>query len=122
MEDAYRWQAFYRSLGARETDVSCLREMFTTGYPIRDKLDAQLSKWIGMTEIVLASSADNPKEIHPAQAAVSVNTQESLAAFRELKPTGQDERVVQRARNPHARQPERRTPSYVRRNASRRSR
>ena len=122
MEDAYRWQAFYRSLGARETDVSCLREMFTTGYPIRDKLDAQLSKWIGMTEFVLADSADTPEEIHPAQASASLNTQESPAACPEVKPTAQNERAVQRARNPHARQPERRTPSYVRRNASRRSR
>ena len=46
MEDAYRWQAFYRCLGERETDVSCLRDMFTTGFPVRDKLDAQLGKWL----------------------------------------------------------------------------
>lgn len=46
MEDGYRWQAFYRSLGQRETELSCLRGMFTSGYPIRDKLDAQVGKWI----------------------------------------------------------------------------
>ena len=50
MEDAYRWQYYYRCLGARETDVSCLRGMFTTGFPIRDKLDAQLAKWIDSSE------------------------------------------------------------------------
>ena len=52
MEDAYRWQAFYRSLGQRETEMSCLRGMFTSGYPIRDKLDAQVGKWIRETESV----------------------------------------------------------------------
>lgn len=46
MEQAYAWEAFYRSLGQRETDMSCLRGMFTSGYPIRDKLDGQLAKWI----------------------------------------------------------------------------
>ena len=45
MEEAYRLQAFYRSLLQRETTTSYLRGMFTSGFPIRDKLDAQVGKW-----------------------------------------------------------------------------
>lgn len=50
MEEAYRLQAFYRSLCQRETSTSYLRGMFTAGYPIRDKLDAQVGKWSYATE------------------------------------------------------------------------
>lgn len=62
MEDAYRWQAFYRCLGQRETDMSCLRGMFTTGFPIRDKLDAQVGKWIDKTAPVIAETVETPQE------------------------------------------------------------
>lgn len=51
MEDAYRWQAYYRSLGQRETDSSSLREMFTDGFPVRDKLDAQVGRWLDAAPI-----------------------------------------------------------------------
>ena len=74
MEDAYRWEAFYRSLGERETDVSCLREMFTTGYPIRDKLDAQVGKWEYATEIVLADNNDG-NSVKPQAALLAVLAQ-----------------------------------------------
>ena len=70
MEDGYRWQAFYRSLGQRETEMSCLRGMFTSGYPIRDKLDAQVGKWVqdsAPAAEVAAAAADTPAE--PASAA-----------------------------------------------------
>lgn len=65
MEDAYRWEAFYRSLGERETDVSCLRGMFTTGCPIRDKLDAQVGKWDYATQPVLAEKTASPEKTQP---------------------------------------------------------
>ncbi|MEA3365313.1 MAG: hypothetical protein U9Q79_06695, partial [Candidatus Hydrogenedentes bacterium] len=66
MEDAYRWQAFYRSLGQRETELSCLRGMFTSGYPIRDKLDAQVGKWIDETPMVVAEQQTPPEETKEA--------------------------------------------------------
>ena len=71
MDDAYRWQYYYRCLGARETDVSCLRGMFTTGFPIRDKLDAQLAKWIDSPNAAAAQTASQPPEPSPAPAVVS---------------------------------------------------
>jgi len=46
MEDAYRWQYFYRTLCERETGMSCLRGMFVKGFPVRDKLDQQVGKWV----------------------------------------------------------------------------
>jgi hypothetical protein len=46
MEESYYLQTYYRCLGQRETEISCLRGMFTVGFPIRDKFDAQLAKWI----------------------------------------------------------------------------
>ena len=67
MEDAYCWQAFYRSLGQRETELSCLRGMFTSGYPIRDKLDAQVAKWVHETSIAAVDEAAAPLEMQPAQ-------------------------------------------------------
>jgi len=70
MEEAYQKEAFYRSLGQRETDASYLREMFTTGFPIRDKLDAQLAKWSYATEPVI--TAESQKNVggngHKAEA------------------------------------------------------
>jgi hypothetical protein len=65
MEDAYRWQAYYRSLGQRETDVSCLWEMFTSGYPVRPKLDEQVGIWSGLTPMVTAAS-EGPQGPTPA--------------------------------------------------------
>ncbi len=53
MEEACKKQAFYRSLGQRETSSSYLRSMFTEGFPIRDKLDAQVGKWSYATEPVI---------------------------------------------------------------------
>ena len=50
MEEAFRLEAFYRCLGQRETERSYLRTMFTSGYPIRDKLDAQVGKWSYATQ------------------------------------------------------------------------
>lgn len=53
MEDAYRWQAYYRSLSQRETFESSLRRMFTDGFPIRDRFAEQLSKWFYSEEPVV---------------------------------------------------------------------
>lgn len=53
LEEAFAKEAFYRTLGQRETTTSYLRTMFTAGYPIRDKLDAQVGKWSYATEPVI---------------------------------------------------------------------
>ncbi len=53
MEEAFRLQAFYRSLCQRETTTSYLRGMFTSGYPVRDRLDAQVGKWSYFTDPLL---------------------------------------------------------------------
>ncbi len=45
MEEAYRLQAFYRSVSQRETEMSFLLGMFTEGYPVRPKFDRQVAKW-----------------------------------------------------------------------------
>jgi hypothetical protein len=66
MEEAYKKQAFYRSLGQRETTTSYLRDMFTEGYPIRDKLDSQVGKWSYATEPVIK---EDPKPAPPQEAA-----------------------------------------------------
>jgi len=67
MEDAYRLQAFYRSLCQRETDQSYLRKMFTSGYPIRAKLDAQVGKWDYATQPLLAGPGDSPGNTAPEE-------------------------------------------------------
>ena len=68
MEDAYRWEAYYRTLGERETDMSCLRGMFTTGYPIRDKLDAGVAaRWFWVEKPTDAIGAWVSKAQHVAQ-------------------------------------------------------
>lgn len=77
MEDAYRWEAFYRSLCERETDVSCLRGMFTTGYPIRDKLDAQVGKWAYATETVLAANEGDTTQEHTGPPSILIHTPET---------------------------------------------
>ncbi|MBI2432924.1 MAG: hypothetical protein HYV26_08640 [Candidatus Hydrogenedentes bacterium] len=46
MEDAYRWQRYYRCVGTRETEMSFLQDMFTEGFPIRSKFDEQLETWL----------------------------------------------------------------------------
>ncbi|HPX42147.1 MAG TPA: hypothetical protein PLF51_17055, partial [Candidatus Hydrogenedentes bacterium] len=46
MEEAYLRQAYYRSLSHWEPERSHLREMFTGGFPVRDKLDETFRrKW-----------------------------------------------------------------------------
>lgn len=46
MKEAYRRQAYYRSLTHWEPERSYLQEMFTEGFPVRDKLDMVLrQKW-----------------------------------------------------------------------------
>jgi hypothetical protein len=52
MLDAYHRQGYYRSLGQRETTESYLRDMFTNGYPVREKFDGQLAKWTYAAEPV----------------------------------------------------------------------
>lgn len=70
MEDAYRWQAYYRSLGQRETSSSSLREMFTEGFPVRDKLDAQIARWLGSARAVAAGEILASERTTAPQAAV----------------------------------------------------
>lgn len=62
MDEAYRLQAYYRSRGQRETEASYLREMFTAGFPMRDKLDAQVGKWTSSAPVVLAGSTAVPEQ------------------------------------------------------------
>ena len=57
MERAYQLEAFYRTLGQRETESSYLQEMFTEGFPIRDKLDLQVGKWSYATKPVRTQPA-----------------------------------------------------------------
>ncbi len=66
MEDAYAREAYYRVLGQRETDASYLSDMFTTGFPVRDKLDAQVGKWGPSTPVVIAGNTATPAA-SPAQ-------------------------------------------------------
>ncbi|GMV99629.1 MAG: hypothetical protein AMXMBFR84_07680 [Candidatus Hydrogenedentota bacterium] len=46
MDEAYRLQYFYRTVCQRETEMSILRGMFTSGFPIRDRLEGQMTKWV----------------------------------------------------------------------------
>ena len=50
MEESFRLEGYYRCIGQRETETSYLRTMFTSGYPVRDKLDAQVGKWSYATQ------------------------------------------------------------------------
>lgn len=50
MEDAYRWQTYYRHVGTRETEMSLLQGMFTEGFPVRSKFDEQLHAWLDYAE------------------------------------------------------------------------
>ncbi len=46
MEESYYLETYYRTVCERETEISCLRGMFTVGFPVRDKFNAQLAKWM----------------------------------------------------------------------------
>lgn len=72
MNEAYQKQAYYRSLGQRETDASYLTDMFTTGFPIRDKLDAQVGKWAPTTSEIVAQNATPPTNLTPDQPPAAV--------------------------------------------------
>lgn len=74
MNDAYRKQAYYRSLGQRETDASYLTDMFTTGFPIRDKLDAQVGKWLPAATEIVADNATPPTNPRPDLPTAAVAT------------------------------------------------
>jgi len=45
MQEAYRRQAFYRTLTQREVEESYLTNMLTEGYPVRQKLDEFARRW-----------------------------------------------------------------------------
>jgi len=76
--DAFKKQAYYRALCARETTESYLTDMFTSGFPIRDKFQGQLMKWIRNAPPVppLMSLAANdtlePDEPKPIKAAANI--------------------------------------------------
>jgi hypothetical protein len=42
MDEAFKREAYYRTLAQREPDETSLRQMFTEGFPIREKFDARL--------------------------------------------------------------------------------
>jgi len=50
MREAYELQAYYRSVGQRETEMSILRGMFTEGYPVLDRFDEQIARCFYMVE------------------------------------------------------------------------
>lgn len=50
MEEAYLLQTYYRTVSQRETEMSCLRGMFTEGFPLRDKIDMFIGRWNYLTE------------------------------------------------------------------------
>lgn len=60
MDQAYRWQFYYRTIGQREIEPSVLRDMFTSGFPIRDKFEGQLAKWIDATSAPAQEAAYTP--------------------------------------------------------------
>lgn len=45
MEEAYRRQAYYRTLTQREVEESYLTQMLVDGYPVRQKLDEFARRW-----------------------------------------------------------------------------
>lgn len=57
VDEAYRREAYYRSLYRWEPEESPLRGMFTEGFPRRDRLDADLAqKWFGVPSPPLVPS------------------------------------------------------------------
>jgi hypothetical protein len=98
MEEAYSKEAFYRTLGQRETETSYLRDMFTEGYPIRDKLDAQLAKWSYATEPVVAE--ESQKKAEPQQEQTPPATASSALEARSSETETTQERAKADSRVP----------------------
>jgi len=77
--DAFKKQAYYRALCARETTESYLSDMFTAGFPVRDKFQGQLMKWIRnappVPPLMSFPSGDEPQpaEVKPIQAAANLS-------------------------------------------------
>jgi len=92
MEDAYRWQAYYRSLGQRETGSSILRDMFTEGFPVRDKLDAQVARWLDSAPKVV------PVEILASETAAAPEATDPTDAVRARLPAQQSPALTERPR------------------------
>jgi len=65
MQEAYLWQSYYRCLGLRETGMSALRGMFTEGFPVRKKLDQQLTKWFLFDQPIAVTASAIPPETAP---------------------------------------------------------
>lgn len=76
LAEAFKKQAYYRSLCARETTESFLTDMFTSGFPVRDKFDGQLMKWIRnappVPPLISLAGADRP-EPTPANVKAAAN-------------------------------------------------
>ncbi|GMU92083.1 MAG: hypothetical protein AMXMBFR4_11410 [Candidatus Hydrogenedentota bacterium] len=63
-DEAYLRQRYYRTVCQRETERSYLRQMFTTGYPVRTKFDQQLDKWLyGRYPERLASASGSAEKL-----------------------------------------------------------
>ena len=93
MEEAYKLEAFYRTVCQRETETSYLRQMFTEGYPVRSKLDRQLQKWSYQDEPTEAIQAWlkslEPEPPEPPYVLVPHDRAEELLG--ERTPPGQDQ-------------------------------
>jgi len=68
MNEAYRRQIFYRTVTYRETDETYLRDMFTEGFPIREKTAPHMmSRW-GVRKVpVLLPHIERPARAGQAQ-------------------------------------------------------
>ncbi|MCC6795415.1 MAG: hypothetical protein IT366_09875 [Candidatus Hydrogenedentes bacterium] len=76
--DAFKKQAYYRAVCARETTESYLSNMFTSGFPVRDKYDGQLMKWIRSAPpvpplISLAPMKQPEPKAEPVKAALNLS-------------------------------------------------
>jgi len=80
MEEAYKKQIYYRTVCQRETTSSYLRRMFTEGFPVRDKLEQQLAKWLVFVERV-DGTQEKPVEKVPILVP-HVRTKEEMDAAR----------------------------------------
>lgn len=76
LADAIKKQAYYRAVCERETTESYLTEMFTSGFPVRDKYDGQLMKWIRnappVPPLVSLAGGDKPDSPAPVKAAANL--------------------------------------------------